>query len=151
MDLKLGIEGSWLEQLAKLYEAAGLGRKDEDKLYKAFLASFRVVTAWDRDNLCGAGRVISDGVFYASIFDVAVLPARQKRGIGRAIITALIDAVPETCIHLTSTFGNEQFYERLGFRRHKTAMAIYPSRLAGTPYLYDPSSQVLAAESSPAT
>ena len=31
-----------------------------------------------------------------------------------------------TCIHLTATFGNEEFYKNLGFKRHKTAMAKYP-------------------------
>jgi predicted N-acetyltransferase YhbS len=29
-------------------------------------------------------------------------------------------------IHLTSTFGNEEFYKKLGFKKHKTAYAKYP-------------------------
>jgi len=29
-------------------------------------------------------------------------------------------------IHLTSTFGNEDFYKKLGFKKHKTAYAKYP-------------------------
>jgi hypothetical protein len=29
-------------------------------------------------------------------------------------------------IHLTSTFGNEDFYKILGFKKHKTAYSKYP-------------------------
>ena len=29
-------------------------------------------------------------------------------------------------IHLTSTFGNEDFYKKLGFKKHKTAYSKYP-------------------------
>ncbi len=30
------------------------------------------------------------------------------------------------CIYVTSTFGNEPFYSKLGFKKHKTAYAKYP-------------------------
>jgi len=38
----------------------------------------------------------------------------------------LVAKAPETCISLTSTFGNEAFYEKLGFRRQKAAFGKYP-------------------------
>jgi GNAT superfamily N-acetyltransferase len=44
----------------------------------------------------GMGRVVGDDVLYFYIQDVAVLPAWQGRGIGQAIVTALLDHIRET-------------------------------------------------------
>lgn len=134
MSLKIiiGIRSEWIDSIVKLYEEAGLGRKDPERLKEAFLKSYRVVSCWDDDILCGIGRMVSDGVYYACIFDVAVKPSYQRRGIGRSIMQALEDAVCGLRIHLTSTFNNEEFYRKLGYRFHRTAMAKYP---ADSPYL----------------
>lgn len=117
--------------LTELYGAVGLvanhGKKKESNIIReAFQASQKVVTAWSKDILVGAGRMLTDNICYGSIFDVGVLPSFQKQGIGRSIINELLKGNEHLCIHLTSTFGNEQFYKQLGFARHKTAMAKYP-------------------------
>lgn len=114
--------------LADLYRAAGMGIGDaaDSIIRKAFEASDKVVTAWDGAKLIAAGRMLTDGVRYASIFDVAVLPDYQKQGIGKGIMMELMKGREELYIHLTSTSGNEPFYCKLGFRRHRTAMARYP-------------------------
>jgi len=70
---------------------------------------------------------MSDGTCYSTIFDVGVLPEFQKSGIGKGLMQQLLAGLEHTCVHLTSTFGNETFYEKLGFKHHKTAMAKYPS------------------------
>lgn len=51
------------------------------------------------------------------------------------IMEKLIEKAPHTCIHLTSTFGHEEFYLKVGFKPHKTAMALYPGKMAESPYL----------------
>lgn len=118
-------------KLTELYGEVGLvggygKKKDESKIREAFQASGKVVTAWDKEKLVAAGRMLTDGVCYGSIFDVGVLPAFQKKGIGKGIISELMKGNDHLCVHLTSTFGNESFYSKLGFRRHKTALAKYP-------------------------
>ena len=137
-EVKVGYSADWLGQCVELYQAAGLGRKYPAQLDKALRASHRVVTCWLGETLCGIGRVISDGVYYAAIFDVAVLPDRQHMGVGKRIMDSLYDAVDHCCVHLTSTFGNEGFYFKLGYRRHRTAMARYPECRANSPYLEPP-------------
>ncbi|MDP2854062.1 MAG: GNAT family N-acetyltransferase [Smithellaceae bacterium] len=117
--------------LTELYGEVGLvanhGKKKESNIIReAFQASHKVVTAWSKDKLIGAGRMLTDGICYGSIFDVGVLPSFQKQGIGKGIITEILKGNEHLCIHLTSTFGNEQFYKHLGFSHHKTAMAKYP-------------------------
>ena len=41
----------------------------------------------------GMGRVIGDGGWYFHIVDMAVLPDHQRRGIGDAVLTALLDRI----------------------------------------------------------
>jgi aralkylamine N-acetyltransferase len=114
----------WLA-LADLYERAPLGKRDPAQLKRAFEKSYLVCFAFDGGRIVGAGRLISDGEYYANIYDVAVLPEYQGKGIGAKIMGGLLDSQKIEFLLLTSTIGNEPFYRKHGFRRHKTAMALY--------------------------
>ncbi len=121
-------ETDW-SKLADIYRRTpqlSLGKKDIGTIRAAFESSSKVATAWKGLQLIAAGRALSDGLCYASIFDVAVLPDFQKRGVGKGIVLELLQGYEQLNVYLTSTFGNEPFYAKLGFRRHKTAMARYP-------------------------
>ncbi len=133
----VGTEGLPWKELFALYEAVGLvanlpGTGRDEEIRRAFEASHRVVTAFAEGRLVGAGRLISDGVCYGLVVDVGVLPSYERRGVGRAMMERLIDEAHGLRLHLTSTFGKEGFYEKLGFRKHKTAYALFPGR---SPYL----------------
>ena len=105
----------------------GLGeRGDGEGIQRAFCGSYRVVTAWDGEKLVGATRMLSDGVCYAMVFDVAVLPDYRRRGIATGLMNALITGCEDMSIHLTSRFGIEDLYRKLGFRKHTNAFARYP-------------------------
>ena len=82
-----------LDQLAALFDAVGWQRRTADRVRLARLVSgsLWVVSAWDGEQLVGFARAISDGAFNAYISTVAVLPAYQKRGIGRELVRRLID------------------------------------------------------------
>ena len=118
---------SW-EELARLFELAPLGKKrDPEKLEMAFRNSLLKVFAFHGMKLVGAGRALSDGVWRAAIYDVAVLPEYQGKGIGSMIIRHLIDSANVEVIMLYAAPGKEEFYEQFGFRKMTTAMAITPS------------------------
>lgn len=124
---RLGYEPAWAPLLAALYQATGMGQPQPEALNQAFGNSHRVASAWAPDGqLCGAARLLSDGVFYACVFDVAVCPKRQGQGIGKALMALLEAEVPGVKLHLTATFGKEGFYRKLGYAKHRTAMAKYP-------------------------
>lgn len=53
--------------------------------------SLWVVSAWEGDQLVGFARALTDGAFNAYISTVAVLPAYQRRGIGRELVRRLMD------------------------------------------------------------
>jgi ribosomal protein S18 acetylase RimI-like enzyme len=128
---KIGLEYINWSELFDLYKKVGILKRfienrEYDKIQSAFQKSYKVVTAWDGKRLIGSCRMLSDGICYGAIFDVAVLPAYQKKGIGKGLMNLLLKEEELMTIHLTSTFGNEDFYKKLGFRKHKTAYSKYP-------------------------
>lgn len=119
---------SW-QELARVFELAPLGKKrDPEKLEMAFRNSQLKVFAFYGAELVGAGRGLSDGVWRAVIYDVAVLPEWQGKGIGSMIIRHLIQVANVDVVMLYSIPGKEEYYARFGFQKMKTAMAIFPSQ-----------------------
>lgn len=134
---KTGMECIDWTQLVELYAqtelVGGLGiKRDMEGIKKAFLNSSKVITAWDGAHLSGAGRMLTDGVVYAYILDIAVLPGYRRQGIATAIVKELLVNTENISVHLTSRFGVEDLYRKLGFKRHKNAFAKYPHE---SPYL----------------
>jgi ribosomal protein S18 acetylase RimI-like enzyme len=129
MDIQLSADTkgvSWVE-LARVFELAPLGRKrDPEKVELAFRNSQLKVFAFEQNTLIGAGRALSDGVWRAAIYDVAVLPEYQGKGIGSIIIQHLLEAANVDVIMLYVPPGKEAFYERFGFKKMSTAMAVMP-------------------------
>ena len=135
--IKTGMECIDWTQLVELYAqtelVGGLGiKRDMEGIKKAFLNSSKVVTAWDGAHLVGAGHMLTDGVVYAYILDIAVLPGYRRQGIATAIVKELLVNTENISVHLTSRFGVEDLYRKLGFKRHKNAFAKYPHE---SPYL----------------
>jgi len=92
---------------------------------KTFTASASVVFVYDDQKLIGFGRAISDGLIQAAIYDVAVTPAFQGKGIGKQIIERIVASLPGCNFILYASPGKEPFYEKLKFRRMKTGMALF--------------------------
>jgi GNAT superfamily N-acetyltransferase len=117
------------QQLEELYRLAPLGNKTAAQLKVVFENSrFRWLVR-DEGKLVGAGRALADGADCSYICDVAVLPSHQGTGLGREIVSRLIqDSRDHKKIILYSVPGKEPFYKKLGFLRLLTAMAIFQDR-----------------------
>ena len=92
---------------------------------RAFNNSNTVVFVFDEKNLIGFGRALSDGEYQAAIYDVAVLPSYQGKGIGKKIVQTIIENNPNCNFILYASPGKEKFYEKEDFKRMKTGMALF--------------------------
>lgn len=126
------------DELAALYRAAPLGNKTPQGLKVAFGNSMFCCFVYDGEVLVGAGRVLADGVDCAYLCDVALLPSHQGTGLGQQLVARLVDmSRGHGKIILYAVPGKEPFYRKFGFRRMRTAMAIFrdPEAAASRGYI----------------
>jgi ribosomal protein S18 acetylase RimI-like enzyme len=114
------------DELSNLYRIAPLGEKSAADLKLVFSNSRFKCFVIDAGRLVGVGRAVADGADCSYICDVAVHPDYQGRGLGRDIILRLKElSAGHKKIILYANPGTEPFYRKLGFRRMRTAMAIF--------------------------
>ena len=89
-----------------------------EDLAKALQASWTMIGVYDGQHLVGFGRVVSDTVMHAMIYDLIVLPEYQGQGIGGKILERLIEKCRETGVRDIQLFcarGKRSFYEKRDF------------------------------------
>lgn len=87
----------------------------DDELAAAFARTWNVV-ARRGGEVVGLGRLLDDGVLYASVWDMIVAPEDQRQGIGEEILTRLLDrAESRSLTVLVATASGRPLYERHGF------------------------------------
>ncbi|ULA65706.1 MAG: N-acetyltransferase, GCN5-related [Nitrospira sp.] len=90
--------------------------------------------AWDGDRLIGFGRVLTDFVYRATIWDVIVDEAYQKQGIGTEIVQRILHHSRLKKVELFWLCTRRPgFYEKLGFSsKEQTGMVWDRSQQART-------------------
>jgi len=83
-----------------------------------------LVCVKDGDQVVAMARILWDGGYQAQLADVMVLPAYQRQGIGKEMVTRLINWLQSQLkpgwrikLSLSAAEGKEPFYEKLNFRR----------------------------------
>jgi len=112
-------------KLANIYADANLFDRKPFDLARAFHGSYAALFIFVDTELVGAARATSDGVFYATVFDVVVAPAHQGKGAGRLLMQGILAKLPFDRIFLTSVPDKTGFYGKLGFLSQTNAMALY--------------------------
>ena len=94
---------------------------------EGFRRSLLVLAAYDQQELMGILRAVGDGSTVVFIQDLLVAPARQRQGVGTALVKALLARYPRVRqIQLTAddTPKTAAFYQSLGFAPLKKAGCI---------------------------
>lgn len=117
------------DELSHLYKIAPLGDKKAEDLKTVFTNSRYRCFVYDKEKIVGVGRALADGVDVSYIADVAIHPEYQGQGIGKAIVSNLVESSKEhNKIILYANIGKEPFYAKLGFDKMNTAMAIFKNQ-----------------------
>ena len=127
METDIQYDGAGVDwkSVAETLERVGMAYYEPDVHRRAFEASHTTVFAYQADRLIGFGRAISDGVYQAAVYDVAVLPEFQGKGLGKNIVKRILERLPACNVILYASPGKEEFYRTLGFRKMKTGMALF--------------------------
>ena len=112
-------------RVADLLAYFGLSEFDAKTQQKVFEQSYAVVFIFDREQIIGFGRAISDGICQAAIYNIALDEKYHGKGLGKEIINQLISQVEQCNIILYTHPNTVDFYEKLGFLKMKTGMAMY--------------------------
>ena len=84
--------------------------------------------AWDGDRLVGFGRVLTDFVYRATIWDVIVDEAFQKQGIGAEIVQRILHHPRLKKVELFWLCTRRPgFYEKLGFSSDRKSTRLNSS------------------------
>lgn len=86
-----------------------------------------VISAWDGLRLIGFGRVLTDYVYRASIWDIIVDPDYQGQDIGTQIIEKILHhpALKRVELFWLCTRDMQAFYEKLGFSSHEQTGMVW--------------------------
>ena len=119
LDIREGLEGLTPARIATLYRRAPLLRpvNDLNKVWAMFENASLVLTAWRAGVLVGIARVLTDGVLFSYLCDLAVEPDVQRLGVGKALINEVFDRCEGTELMLRDSDISAGYYAHIGFKR----------------------------------
>ncbi|TCL59081.1 acetyltransferase (GNAT) family protein [Kineothrix alysoides] len=113
------------QEVSDVLRRSGLSNHSQEEQEIIFKNSYAVVFVYDEDKIVGVGRALSDGICQAAVYNIALDEEYQGYGIGRRLITSLLEQLKGQNIILYTHPRTVALYEKMGFRRNKTAMCIF--------------------------
>lgn len=110
-----------IDEIKNLYDAVGwkVYTDNMDNLMRGYENSLKVLAAFDGNKLIGIIRAVGDGFTIVFIQDILVIPSEQRKGIGKALVKAMINLYPKVRqIELATDIDTKtiSFYKSLDFR-----------------------------------
>ena len=108
------------EEILRLYTAVGWTAytQDPESLLRGYEHSLLVLGAYEGVELLGIIRAVGDGATIVFIQDILVYPEQQRKGVGSALLRAVLDryaGVRQIELVTDNTEKTVAFYKSMGF------------------------------------
>ena len=108
------------DEIMRLYSDVGWTAytKNMAVLEQGYKNSLLILAAYENDELLGIVRTVGDGCTIVFIQDILVFSGKQRRGIGTALLKAVLDHYPNVRqieLATDSTPKTMAFYKSMGF------------------------------------
>ena len=108
-------------EILELYASVGWTAytKNPDVLRKGFVNSMLTLAAYDGEQFVGIIRAVGDGYTIVFVQDILVFPEHQRKGIGSALLQAVLDKyshVRQIELATDNTEKTVAFYRSMGFK-----------------------------------
>ena len=120
-----------VEQFNTLRNSVGWKTIQPDLAQKGLGNTAYIVVAVIDEKPIGMARVITDYGYTVIIADVVVLPEYQAKGIGKAMMTKIMEYINDNIaigqgkfINLMSAQGKEGFYNKFGFEQRPNESSV---------------------------
>ncbi|HEX7069804.1 MAG TPA: GNAT family N-acetyltransferase [Rhodothermales bacterium] len=123
LEIREGLDALTPARIATLYRRAPLLRPVDNaqQVWEMFENSSMVLTAWHQGRLVGIARVLTDGVLYSYLCDLAVEPDVQRLGVGRRLVSEVLERCKGTELVVRDSDISSTYYGHLGFKRVENA------------------------------
>ena len=114
--------------LARLYDCASWAKtRTVNGITDMLTHTDLAISVWDGPHLVGFGRVLTDYVYRASIWDVIVDPEYQGQDIGTQIMEKILHhpSLKRVELFWLCTRDRQTFYEKLGFSSHEQTGMVW--------------------------
>ncbi len=102
------------------------GNYDCEKTKEALVKTINI-TAYDKQELVGCLRILSDGCYFGTITELLVLPEYQNQGIGSRLLQLAKENTP-TILYFGAQPEAEKFYEKNGCQKSLQSYVINPDQ-----------------------
>ena len=119
MDYEFHRQPPGVDDYLRIRRRTGLSAKSREAAAKGLPNSVFSIHITSGDEVVGMGRIVGDAGCWLQIVDIAVLPEHQGRGLGRRIMTELMEYVTANAlpgVYVSLLTDAPRFFEPFGFK-----------------------------------